>query len=165
MKSKERRRIILGIDPGMASTGYGVIETYKIPHFVEAGCIYTRGENTGKRLHELYLKIEKLLQRFKPSEVALEQIFFNKNTRTALSVGQARGVIILACSEAQIPLFDYTPLEVKQTICGYGRAKKQQIQEMVRKTLSLSFLPSPSHAADAIALALCHFYSSKLQNL
>lgn len=158
--------IILGIDPGTAATGYGVINGENSPQLLEYGCLHTPSkESMVHRLREIYLQVKEIVDRFSPQEVAVEDVFFNRNVKTALSVGQARGVILLAVSHRGAEVFGYTPLEIKQAITGYGKASKEQVQEMIKKTLNLSYLPSPDDAADAIAVALCHFYSRKLKNL
>jgi len=158
--------IILGVDPGTAATGYGVISVEDVPRLAEYGCLRTSSrKNMVDRLKEIYWQMKKIVERFSPQEIAVEDIFFNRNIKTALSVGQARGVILLAVSSGGAKVFSYTPLEVKQAIAGYGRAHKEQIQRMIKTTLNLSYLPTPDDAADAIAVALCHFYSRKLKNL
>jgi len=158
--------IILGIDPGTAATGYGVIEVKNSPELVEYGCLSTSDkDNMVDRLRSIYEQISCIIDRFSPAEVAVEEVFFNRNTKTALSIGQARGVILLAVSSKGAKVFSYTPLEVKQAITGYGRARKEQIQHMIKKTFNLSHLPRPDDASDAIAVALCHLYSRKLKNL
>ncbi|MEA3485575.1 MAG: crossover junction endodeoxyribonuclease RuvC [Candidatus Aerophobetes bacterium] len=165
--------IILGIDPGTAVTGYGVL---RIPLLVEKGnrrvevldygCIRTPGtEEMPKRLRIIYQMVSEIVCKYRPGEVAIEQVFFNKNTKTALSVGQARGVIILAASSKGGRVFSYTPLEIKQAVTGYGRAKKKQVQHMIKKLLLLPKIPFPDDVSDAIAVALCHYYSRKLRDL
>jgi len=150
--------IILGIDPGTAITGFGVIETrgnkYKL---LDYGCIRTEaGILLEHRLDKLYQGMMILFRRWQPEEMAIEELFFNKNTRTALTVGHARGVILLASAHHQVAVKEYTPLQVKQAVVGYGRADKQQVQYMVKTILNLSELPKPDDAADALAIAICH---------
>lgn len=158
--------IILGIDPGTAATGYGVIEVKDFPQLLEYGCLSTSDKDEMVyRLRSIYEQVKGIVERFCPAEVAVEEVFFNRNVKTALSIGQARGVILLAVSYKGARVFSYTPLEVKQAITGYGRARKEQIQHMVKKTFNLSYLPCPDDAADAIAVALCHMYSRRLKNL
>lgn len=165
--------IIMGIDPGTAITGYGILRVSSLekdkkryPELLDYGCVRTRStEEMPKRLRIIYQKIGEIVQKYHPDEVAIEQIFFSKNSKTALSVGQARGVIMLAVSSEEGKVFSYTPLEVKQAITGYGRAKKRQIQYMVKKLLLLPKIPSPDDASDAIAVALCHYHSRKLKQL
>jgi len=165
--------IILGIDPGTAITGYGVLRTVssmgksdKHLKVLDYGCIRTLStEEMPKRLRIIYQKVNEIIRKYHPEEVAIEQIFFSKNSKTALSVGQARGVIMLAASSEGGKVFSYTPLEIKQAITGYGRAKKRQVQHMVKKLLLLSKIPSPDDASDAIAVALCHYHSRKLKGI
>jgi len=158
--------IILGIDPGTAATGYGVISAGSFPELVEYGCLRTSSkQNLVQRLKIIYVRVKDIVERFCPDEIAVEEVFFNQNVKTALSVGQARGVILLAASSQGARVFSYTPLEVKQAVVGYGRARKEQVQHMVKRTFNLSCLPTPDDASDAIAVALCHFYSRKLKNL
>jgi len=158
--------VILGIDPGTATTGYGLIDTQDQLRVVEYGCIRTSSsQEMVDRLKIIYQRVKELVQRFYPEEIAIEQIFFNRNTRTALSVGQARGVIMLAASCKGAKIFSYTPLEVKQAVTGYGKAKKWQVQRMVKKLLNLPQVPTPDDAADAIAIAVCHYYSRRIKRV
>ncbi len=150
--------IILGVDPGTAITGYGVLETignkFKL---LDYGCIRTEaGIALEQRLAHIYQGIILLINHWHPEEVAIEELFFNKNTRTALTVGHARGVIYLAAAHQKVSIQEYTPLQVKQAVVGYGRADKQQVQYMVKTLLNLSTLPKPDDAADALAIAICH---------
>ncbi|RLE14382.1 crossover junction endodeoxyribonuclease RuvC [Candidatus Aerophobetes bacterium] len=157
--------VILGVDPGTAATGYGVIDVEDSPQLIDYGCLRTSSkEGMVQRLRAIYKQIKCIVERFCPEEIAVEDVFFNQNIKTALSVGQARGVILLAVSSQGARVFSYTPLEVKQAIAGYGRARKEQIQHMIKKILNLSSLPTPDDASDAIAVALCHFYSRKLKS-
>jgi len=156
--------VILGIDPGTAATGYGILTIDRSPQVTEYGCIYTSADKEmPRRLKIIYQRINDLIQEYHPQEVAVEQIYFSRNSKTALSIGQARGVIMLAASLAGIKTFDYTPLEIKQAIVGYGRAEKEQVQYMLKNLLHLAQIPSPDDAADALAVALCHYYSRKLK--
>ncbi|MBE0477751.1 crossover junction endodeoxyribonuclease RuvC [Candidatus Aerophobetes bacterium] len=157
---------ILGVDPGTAITGYGVIDVEcSLPQLTDYGCLRTSSkQDMVERLKDIYWQMKKIVKKFSPQEIAVEDIFFNKNIKTALSVGQARGVILLAVSSGGGKVFSYAPLEVKQAITGYGRARKEQIQHMIKNILNLSCLPVPDDASDAIAVALCHFYSRKLKN-
>ncbi|NLW24683.1 MAG: crossover junction endodeoxyribonuclease RuvC [Clostridia bacterium] len=150
--------IILGIDPGTAICGYGIIKvTGNKFTALEYGCIYTDADwRLEKRLQKIYLNTLELIEKFQPVDLAVEELFFNKNTRTALSVGQARGVILLAGAQKGLNIREYTPLEVKQAIVGYGRAQKLQVQHMVKTFLNLKELPRPDDAADALAVAICH---------
>jgi crossover junction endodeoxyribonuclease RuvC len=158
---------ILGIDPGTAIVGFGVIDVDGSRCIQkEYGCIRTSSQDpTPLRLRQIYENMKELIDRCKPQCVAVEELFFNKNVKTALAVGQARGVIFLAAVEKGLPVFEYTPLQVKQAVVGYGRAEKDQIQEMVRVLLRLESRPSPDDAADALAVAICHAHSRKLNDI
>ena len=156
--------VILGIDPGTASMGYGIVR-YEKDRFEPLcyGVLRTsKSKETAQRLKTLFEGINLLISKFSPEQVAVEALFFNSNTTTAISVGQARGVAILAAGLNEIPVFEYTPLQVKQCVAGYGKADKKQIQFMVRALLSLNVTPKPDDAADALAIAICHghLYSS-----
>jgi len=148
--------IILGIDPGTATTGYGIIkkEQDKIA-CLDFGCILTSSRETSeKRLLEIYDEVVKLIKKWKPEIVAVETLFFFKNEKTAFSVGQARGVIILAAVKEKKNIFEATPLQVKQAVSGYGKADKSQVQKMVKLLLNLKEIPKPDDAADALAIAI-----------
>lgn len=149
--------IIIGVDPGIARTGYGVLR--QEGHRVEAldyGCLETGSrEPMTLRLLNLHRGLEELLRRYRPACLALELLLFSKNTRTAFQVGQARGVVLLAAGQAQIPVKEYNPMTVKQTVTGYGGAEKLQVQRVMQMTLSLKELPQPDDAADALAVAMC----------
>jgi len=149
---------ILGLDPGNAITGYGLITAEKGGyHLEEYGALRTpAGMPQEKRLVMLYDSLNELLCRISPDQVAVEQLFFNTNTTTAVPVGQARGVLLLACAQKQLPVAEYTPLQVKQALTGYGRADKQQIQYMVCRLLNMEAVPKPDDAADALAIAITH---------
>ncbi len=156
--------VILGIDPGTANTGYGILRIDRNIKVAECGCIYTSADKEmSERLKIIYQRVSYLIKEYRPDEIALEQIYFSKNSKTALSVSQARGVIMLSASLAGKRVFDYTPLEVKQSVVGYGRAEKQQVQYMLKDLLHLTEIPSPDDTADALAVALCHYYSRKLK--
>ncbi len=156
--------VILGIDPGTANTGYGILTVDRDIKVTEYGCIHTSANKAmPERLKIIYQRVSDLIKQYHPDEVAVEQIYFSKNRKTALSVAQARGVIMLSGSLAGKKVFDYTPLEIKQTVAGYGRAEKQQVQYMLKSLLHLARIPSPDDAADALAVALCHYYSRKLK--
>lgn len=150
--------IIMGIDPGIAVCGYGIIKKEgNKERLLEYGCIRTDASQlTPDRLEKIYKGIQKIIKEYEPYNVAVEELFINKNTKTALMVGQARGVAILASAHAGVEVFEYTPLQVKQGICGYGKAKKSQVQDMVMRILNLKELPKPDDAADALAVALSH---------
>ncbi len=150
--------LIMGVDPGTAITGYGLIE-YNGRDFklVECGAITTEaGLPLYKRLHTLYQDLTEIITRHQPDQFAVEELFFNKNIRTALSVGHARGVALLSGANAGLDVYEYTPLQVKQAVVGYGRADKRQVQYMVKTLLNLKAVPKPDDAADALAVAVCH---------
>ena len=151
-------RVIMGLDPGTASTGYGVIEVIgNRLKSVDYGVVETAaGTPPEERLEEIFGAVAGLLERHRPSATAVESLFFNVNVRTALAVGQARGVTLLACSLARCEVFEYTPQQVKQGVVGYGNADKRQVMEMVRVLLGLTETPRPDHAADALGVAICH---------
>ena len=151
--------VILGIDPGTACTGYGILKVNRNIEVVDYGCIYTSSDKEmPERLKTIYQRTSSLIEQYHPNEVAVEQIYFSKNAKTALSVGQARGVIILAASMAGVKASDYTPLEIKQAIVGYGRATKKQIKYMLKIILNVNddFFPKKDDAWDAMAVCLCH---------
>ncbi|MFD1955391.1 crossover junction endodeoxyribonuclease RuvC [Paenibacillus thailandensis] len=152
---------ILGIDPGIAIAGFGFID--KIGHKivpVQYGSIETEAHMPPeKRLLTVYESAGALMDKYKPDEVAVEKLFFNRNVTTAFSVGQARGVIILAAAQRGLPIAEYTPLQVKQAVVGYGNAEKRQVQEMVKMFLKLAAIPKPDDVADALAVAICHAHS------
>jgi crossover junction endodeoxyribonuclease RuvC len=157
-------RVILGIDPGTASTGFGVIsvEGNRL-RTVEFGVIDTSaGSAPATRLEQIFEGLREVLVRHHPHSTAIESLFFNVNVRSALAVGQARGVCMLACSMAGCEVFEYTPLQVKQAVAGYGKADKAQVMEMVRALLGLSEVPRPDHAADALGVAICHANASTM---
>ncbi|WP_219837951.1 crossover junction endodeoxyribonuclease RuvC [Paenibacillus sp. R14(2021)] len=155
---------VLGIDPGIAIVGFGFIDkigSKLVP--VQYGCITTEAKTPQEeRLKQVYESACALMDRYKPDTVAVEKLFFNRNVTTAFSVGQARGVIILAAAQRGLPVTEYTPLQVKQAVVGYGKAEKRQVQEMVRMFLKLSAIPKPDDVADALAVAICHAHSSVL---
>ena len=156
--------LVLGIDPGTAITGYGLVkgEDDELT-LVAYGAITTSSDwPLPERLQRIYQELTAFIEDRQPTAVAVEELFFSKNVRTALSVGQARGVALLAAAIAGLPIHEYTPLQVKQAIAGYGRATKDQVQQMVRMLLALDSVPQPDDAADAIAVAICHIHSAKL---
>ncbi|MFC1993812.1 crossover junction endodeoxyribonuclease RuvC [Chloroflexota bacterium] len=157
---------ILGIDPGMALMGYGLIEDNGGDlSAITYGVLSTTAEQSvSQRLRFLYRGVCEVIERYQPSDVAVE-LFIARNLRTALMVGQARGVAILAAANKEIPVYEYTPLQVKLIVSGYGRADKKQIQEMVRLQLGLSSIPEPDDAADALAIAICHTSQVQLSRL
>ena len=157
--------LALGIDPGTATTGYGlVLETEAGSlQVVDFGVIQTPPTlPMPERLLDLFLKLRQLIVLHRPECGAVEKLFFEKNVRTAISVGQARGVALLALAEAGLPIGEYTPLEVKQAVTGYGGADKNQVQQMVKALLALSDIPRPDDAADALAIAICHLHTTQI---
>ena len=152
---------ILGVDPGIAITGYVVVETDGYRSSALAyGCIRTpAGLSVPERLELIYHELQVLLARHQPQEVAIEKLFFAKNANSAMQVGEARGVVVLTVRIAGLQVFEYTPLQVKQAVVGYGRAEKQQVQQMIRMQLGLDHIPRPDDAADGLAIALCHAHS------
>jgi crossover junction endodeoxyribonuclease RuvC len=159
--------VFLGIDPGTAITGYGFVrEVDGSLHAVAYGAITTPADwELPKRLAALHGELKDLIALHRPASAAVEQLFFSRNVKTALAVGHARGVALLALAQAGISISEYTPLEVKQSVAGYGRADKKQIQEMVRVLLGLPDTPKPDDAADALAVAICHLHSSQINRL
>ncbi|MBQ6894692.1 MAG: crossover junction endodeoxyribonuclease RuvC [Clostridia bacterium] len=159
--------IILGIDPGFAIVGVGIIE-YKGNKFrvIDYFAITTKAHTPiEQRLKIIYDSINETIEKYKPDYVAVEELFFNNNAKTAIAVGQARGVILLSAVNAGVPFFEYTPLQVKQAVVGYGRADKGQVQQMIKAILSLSSVPKPDDVADALAIAVCHAHSYRMSKL
>ncbi len=156
--------IIVGIDPGTAILGYGLIEQKgNRLRALDFACWRTPAHTPlAERLLMLYEKVFLYLQENQPDHLAVEELFFNRNTTTALTVGHARGVVLLAGAQQGIPVFEYTPLQVKQAVVGYGRAEKKQVQQMVKGLLRLDEVPRPDDAADALAVAICHAHSFAL---
>lgn len=160
--------IIVGFDPGLATLGFGVIrkENKKKPEVIDYGIISTpKDENLAVRLVMLEKGIKQIIETYKPDEIAVEELFFAKNVKTAISVAHARGVILLTANKECGKLYEYTPLQIKQALTGYGRADKNQIQQMVKTFLNLKTIPKPDDAADALAVALCHAQTNKLGGL
>lgn len=159
--------LVLGIDPGTAITGYGLVREEEAgPVLVDCGVITTDPDQPlARRLQTIYRGLADLIGQHRPDAAAVEELFFSRNVRTALSVGQARGVILLALADAGLPVYEYKPLEVKQAVAGYGGASKQQIQEMMRLLLHLDQVPRPDDAADAVAVAICHIHSARMKAL
>ena len=148
--------IILGIDPGTAIIGYGIIKKDENLSLIDYGCITTSAKlTTAERLTILYKELKKIINKYKPNIASVEKLFFCKNIKTAITVSQARGVILLTINKAGIPIFEYTPLEIKQAITSYGKAEKIQVQKMVKILLKLKKIPKPDDAADALATAIC----------
>ncbi len=153
---------IIGIDPGYAIVGYGIVD-YNSNHFsvVDYGAITTKAHTPfDSRLSSIYDGLSQLISAFKPDAMSIEKLFFNTNTTTAIDVAQARGVIVLAAAQGGLDIAEYTPLQVKQSVVGYGRAEKKQVQEMTRLMLNLKSVPKPDDTADALALAICHAHSA-----
>ncbi len=158
--------IILGIDPGIGRCGWGIVEgknsAFKALNY---GCIETSSKKEiPQRLREIYEQIEEIIKKYSPDALAIEELFFNTNAKTAFVVGQARGVVLLAGARAKIPIFIYTPLQVKIALTGYGRAEKSQIGQMVKTLLKLNAVPKPDDTADALAIALSHIFSARFSD-
>ncbi len=153
--------IILGLDPGTATTGYGVIRqtSFKISA-IAYGTILTKPEMPmEQRLQVIYNDLGKVLRQYRPDEVAIEKLFFGRNTTTAITVGQARGVLLLRLAQENLPIGEYTPMQVKKALVSHGGAEKKQVQFMVQQFLKLDEMPHPDDAADALAIAICHAHS------
>ena len=161
-----RNLIILGIDPGTATLGYGIIESQKNKLTVLSyGCATTpKNLPSPARLKLLYDEVTALIKKHKPTLVAIEQLFFFKNQKTVITVAQARGVALLAAENKKINICEFTPLQVKQAVSGYGKAEKQQVQKMVKILLSLKEIPQPDDAADALAIAICAAHCKPVDN-
>jgi len=160
--------VILGIDPGTATTGFGLVteDAAGEAQLLRYGVFLTQaGTPMPQRLLTIFRELSALLAETAPDAMAVEELFFSRNVTTALTVGQARGVVLLAAAQAGIPIYEYKPAEVKQALVGYGGASKQQIQEMVRLMLHLAAIPRPDDAADAVAVAICHLHSARLRRL
>jgi crossover junction endodeoxyribonuclease RuvC len=160
--------LVLGIDPGTATTGYGLVEEDDAgdARLVGYGVILTEaGAPMPERLLILHRELTAVLAQARPDAVAVEELFFSRNVSTALTVGQARGIVLLSAAQAGVPVYEYKPAEVKQALVGYGGAEKAQIQEMVRLMLGLDEIPRPDDAADAVAVAICHLHSARLRRL
>ena len=154
--------LVLGIDPGYAIVGFGLVETERgKQRLVKYGVITTpAGIPIQSRLMDIERDMNELLDTFRPDCLAIEELFFNTNVTTAINVAQARGVILLSAAKHGVPIYEYTPLQVKQAVVGYGRAEKKQVMDMTMRLLCLEQSPKPDDAADAIAIALCHARSS-----
>lgn len=160
--------LVIGIDPGTATTGYGIVEenTKNEIRAVAFGVVSTEaGKSAELRLLEINQKINEIILLHRPDCGAVEKLFFQRNVTTAIAVGQARGVILLSLAQAGLPVKEYTPNEVKQAVTGYGAADKRQVQEMVRTILNLKEIPKPDDAADALAIAICHIHACGYQKL
>lgn len=154
---------ILGLDPGTATTGFGIIRAKnksETPQVLACGVISTSSKlSSPARLMKIHQELTKLIKKYQPDAVSVEEIFFNTNDKTAVQVSQARGVLLLTSALCNLSIFEYTPLQVKCSIVGYGRGQKHQVQKMVTQILKLKHIPQPDDAADALALALTHLYS------
>ncbi len=160
--------ITLGIDPGTATTGYGIVRDARDGRLYEIGHGVIRTDSKTPyplRLKAIYDELTALIEQYKPQAIAVEELFFNKNVSSAILVGQARGVVILTGVLADLELSEYTPLQVKEAVTGYGRAEKIQVQQMVKTLLGLTEIPRPDDAADALAVAICHLHSYKMRRL
>lgn len=154
--------IILGIDPGFAIVGFGVISAeHGSFQLIRCGAITTKaGIPLPRRLLQIYEDLESLFDQFKPDVMAVEELFFNTNVTTGIGVAQARGIILMTAEKRGVPIAEYTPSQVKQAVAGYGKAEKKQVMEMTRRLLYLNAVPKPDDAADAVAVALCHARSA-----
>jgi crossover junction endodeoxyribonuclease RuvC len=155
--------IIIGIDPGYAITGFGVLE-YEGNHFklIESGSIQTKaGIPLPTRIAKIYDDMNSLIEKYKPDAIAIEELFFNRNTTTAIGVAQGRGAVLIAAAKTDTPIYEYTPLQVKQGVTGYGRADKKQVQMMVKTVLGLEKVPKLDDTTDAIAIGICHAHSHR----
>jgi crossover junction endodeoxyribonuclease RuvC len=159
--------LVLGIDPGTAITGFGLVqEEEEGLALVKYGVITTAANQPlPERLQAIYQGLVAVAHQYEPQQAAVEELFFSRNVRTALSVGHARGVALLALADAGLAIYEYKPLEIKQAITGYGGAGKEQVQEMVRLLLNLDHVPQPDDAADAVAVAVCHIHSARMKAL
>ncbi|MCX7625173.1 MAG: crossover junction endodeoxyribonuclease RuvC [Candidatus Sumerlaeaceae bacterium] len=158
---------IMGIDPGLAHTGYGIIEVKgSDARLLASGDVETSaGEALAQRLQYIYGELSRIIREWSPETIAVESLFFCTNVRTAISVAQARGVALLATAASGVAVHEYSPLEIKLAVAGYGKAPKEQVKKMVRAILGLRELPPTSHAADALAVALCHAYSQRFERV
>lgn len=156
--------IVLGIDPGTAATGYGIVERAGSRlRAIDYGCLETQpAQALATRLMTIHRSVAQLIELHRPRMVGVERLFFNRNVQTAFAVGQARGVVLLAAAQAGVPVFEYGPHEVKMAVTGYGRADKRQVQLMVQAVLGMDSLPRPDDAADALAVAICVAHASPL---
>jgi crossover junction endodeoxyribonuclease RuvC len=159
-------RIILGIDPGTATMGWGVIrqEGNRLSYVQHGAIVTPSGWEMPRRLGRLFDGVTELLKGYRPETMAVEELFFNTNVTTAITVGQARGMALLAAYKVGVEVAEYTPLQVKQAITSYGRAEKRQVQEMVKTLLKLPEIPKPDDAADGLAIAICHAFSSRMRS-
>ncbi len=158
---------VLGIDPGTVTSGYGIVaeEDHKLFHVASGGISPSAKQPLPKRLKKIYEELEKVIGKYRPHIIVVEDIFVSKNIKAALKLGHARGVAILAAMNAGLPVYEYAPLEVKQSVVGNGKADKKQVQLMVKTLLELPKAPHPADAADALAAAICHIHSSRLKEM
>lgn len=157
---------ILGIDPGYAIMGYGIVEM-KGNHFSVCGygaLVTDKSMDMPERLKVIYAGLMEIINEYEPDVASIEELFFNTNVKTAILVGQARGAAIVACANSGLDIFEYTPLQIKQGLVGYGRAEKKQVQHMVKTILNLKEVPKPDDTADALAAAICHGHSAEFHN-
>lgn len=153
---------ILGVDPGTARLGWGIISGETM---IACGCMETKaGLAEETRLKTLFEQLDQIIKKYQPEAAAVEKLFWFKNQTTAIPVAQSRGAVLLACAQNHLPVFSYTPLQIKQAVTGYGRADKNQVQQMVKSILKLKSIPRPDDAADALAVALTHEFSYKLKS-
>ncbi len=159
---EERLMRILGIDPGVAIVGFGVIESDRgQQRMIQYGAITTQaGLPLATRLVQIGNDLEQLIDQFKPDEIAIEELFFSKNITTGIAVAHGRGVILYTAEKMQVPIYEYTPMQVKQAVVGYGLPEKKQVMDMTRRLLKLKAIPRPDDAADALAIAICHARSA-----
>jgi crossover junction endodeoxyribonuclease RuvC len=168
VRKDEQEQIVLGIDPGTASTGYGIVMQAVSGDFELLACGVIRtypDQPMPQRLREIFEDIQNLIHEFSPNVVAVEQLFFGRNVTTAISVGQARGAVLIAAALHDLPVAEYTPASIKQALTGYGNADKVQMQLMVQQLLSLEEIPQPDDAADGVAIALCHLQTARHYSL
>lgn len=162
MREGETRVIVLGIDPGYAIVGYGVLEYANLQYrTLEHGAVTTKaGTEFSRRLSAIYNGMVSVLAQWKPDAMAVEKLYFTNNKTTGIGVAEARGVILLAAEQAGVPVFEYTPMQVKLAVTGYGKALKPQVMEMTRRLLRLKDIPKPDDTADALAVAICHCHTA-----
>jgi len=159
--------IIMGIDPGFAITGYGIVK-YEGNKFnpIEYGAVLTKSTTPfPERLLMLEAELRAIIEKYKPDEISVEELFFNKNIKTAIMAAHARGIALAVAAKSGAKVYEYTPLQVKQAVVGYGRADKAQVQQMVKAILNLPAIPKPDDVADALAIAICHGHSCRLGSL
>lgn len=158
---------VLGIDPGTVTSGYGIVseEDHKLFHVASGGISPSAKQPFPTRLKKIYEELDNIIGKYRPQVVVVEDLFVSKNIKSALKLGHSRGVVILAAMNAGLPVYEYSPLEVKQAVTGTGKAEKKQVQLMVKTLLELPKAPHPADAADALAAAICHIHSSRLREM